>query len=75
VVFVACVQAWRKTRACDHEGDAGATAGFQRVLGAFVATSTAQLAAGLSEIHIFSTGVPVMCSSSPSFPFLHSTAP
>ena len=56
MVFVACVQAWRKTHACDHEGDAGATAGFQRVLGAFVATSTGQLAIGLGKKDCSSTG-------------------
>ena len=49
VVFVACVQAWRKTHACDHEGDAGAAAGFRRVSGAFAASSTGQLAAGLEK--------------------------
>ena len=37
--------------------------------GAFVASSTAQLA-GLSEIHIFSTSVPILRSPSPSFPAL-----
>ena len=50
-------------------------ADFQRLSAAFVATSTAQRAAGPSEIHIFSTGVPVLCSPSPSFPFLQPIAP
>ena len=60
----------KEVRACECEGGVGATGGFRRVSGAFAASSTAQLAAGLSEIHIFSTGVPVLCSPSPSFPSL-----
>ena len=43
-----CAQVWvmRKGGACVREGDAGATAGFRRVSGAFAASSTEQLAAG-----------------------------
>ena len=65
----------KEVRACECEGGVGATGGFRRVSGAFVASSTAQLAAGLSEIHIFSTDVSVLCSPSPSFPVLLPTAP
>ena len=43
-----CAQVWvmRKGGVCVREGDAGATAGFRRVSGAFAASSTEQLAAG-----------------------------
>jgi len=46
-----CAQvcATRKGRACVCEGDAGAAAGFRRVSGAFAASSTGQLAAGLEK--------------------------
>ena len=65
----------KEVRACECDGGVGATGGFRRVSAAFAATFTAQLAAGLSEIHIFSTGVPVLCSPSPSFLVLLPAAP
>ena len=45
----------RKGRAGVSEGDAGAAAGFRRVSGAFVATYTGQLAAGLEKDDCMST--------------------
>ena len=49
MVLLACAQGRRKGRACECEGDAGATAGFRRVSGAFVATYTGQLAERLGK--------------------------
>ena len=45
----------RKGGVCVREGDAGATAGFRRVSGAFAASSTEQLAAGLEKEEWMST--------------------
>lgn len=39
----------REVRACECEGDAGATGGFRRVSGAFVTTYTEQLASGFEK--------------------------
>ena len=39
----------KEVRACECEGGVGATGGFWRVSGAFAATSTGQLAAGLEQ--------------------------
>ena len=52
-----CAQVWvmRKGGVCVREGDAGATAGFRRVSGAFAASSTEQLAAGLEKEEWMST--------------------
>ena len=47
--FLARAQGRRKVRACACEGDAGDTAGFQRVCGPFVATYTGQLAGRLEK--------------------------
>jgi hypothetical protein len=43
------VRARTKAHGCDDERDAVLIAGFQRVSGAFVASSTEQLAAGLGN--------------------------
>ena len=44
-----CVRVQRKARRCDHERDAGLEGGLRSVSGAFAATSTGQLAAGLEK--------------------------
>ena len=49
-------------------------ADFRRVSAAYAATSAAHVAAGLREMDIFSTAVPIPCSPSPSFPFLRPAA-
>ena len=46
----------KEVRACECEGGVGATGGFRRVSGAFVASSTGQLAAGLGKEDCKSTG-------------------
>ena len=52
-----CAQVWvmRKGGVCVREGDAGATAGFRRVSGAYAASSTEQLAAGHGQEGCVST--------------------
>ena len=48
-MFRVCVRARTKAHGCDDERDAVLIAGFQRVSGAFAASSTEQLAAGLGN--------------------------